>query len=164
ARLARPRVTPMIVIPRGLARAPIALYRVGLGGLLTTRMVLLEHRGRRSGQIRQVVLETLSVDHTALHLISGYGWRAQWLRNIEADPRVRVTCGWSRPRAGRATILPPAAGVAVLEEYRRRHPIATRLLAPALDLPELEATEPIPEYLAQDHPVVRVDLRTSHTH
>jgi len=151
----------MIVIPRRLARAPIALYRAGLGGLLTTRMVLLEHRGRRSGKIRQVVLETLSVDHTALHLISGYGWRAQWLRNIEADPRVRVTCGWSRPHAGRTTILPPAAGVAVLEDYRRRHPIATRFLAPALDLPELEATEPIPEYLAQERPVVRVDLRSA---
>jgi len=149
----------MIVIPRGLARAPIALYRAGLGGLLGRRFVLLEHRGRRSGRIRQVVLETLRVEDSTLHLISGYGWRAQWLRNIEADPRVRVTCGWARPRGGRATILPPAAGVAVLEEYRRRHPIATRLLAPALDLPELEATEPIPEELAQEHPVVRVDLK-----
>lgn len=154
----------MIVIPRRLARAPIALYRAGLGGLLTTRMVLLEHRGRRSGQIRQVVLETLSVDHSALHLISGYGWRAQWLRNIEADPRVRVTCGWSRPRAGHATILPPAAGVEVLEDYRRRHPIATRFLAPALELPELQAAEPIPEEVAQDHPVVRVDLKKTRTH
>lgn len=149
----------MIVIPRGIARAPIWLYRAGLGGLLGKRFVLLEHRGRRSGLIRQVVLETISVDATSIHVISGYGWRAQWLRNIETDPRVRVTCGWSRPRAARATVLPAEEAVAVLEDYRRRHPLATRMLAPALELPELAAAESIPESVAQDHPLVRVDVR-----
>src|SRR5699024_6473457 len=52
ARLAHPKVTPMIVIPRRLAGAPIARYRAVLGGLLTSRMVLLGHRGRCSGLIR----------------------------------------------------------------------------------------------------------------
>src|SRR5699024_12179618 len=77
--------------------------------------------------------------------------RCSTLSLHDALPILRVTCGWARPRGGRATILPPAAGVAVLEEYRHRHPIATRLLAPALDLPELEATEPIPEERSEEH-------------
>src|SRR5699024_11419300 len=72
----------MLKIPRRIARAPIALYRLGLGGLLGRRFVLLEHRGRRSGQIRQVVLETISVDPEVIHVVSGYGEQAQWLRNV----------------------------------------------------------------------------------
>ncbi len=39
--------------PRGLARIgfriPIILYRLGLGGLLGTRFLLLTHTGRKSG-------------------------------------------------------------------------------------------------------------------
>ncbi len=49
--------------PRGLARlgwrAPIWFYRLGLGGLLGRRFVLLNHIGRKSGQPRQAVLEVV---------------------------------------------------------------------------------------------------------
>lgn len=148
----------MLKIPRSLARAPIALYRVGLGGLLGRRFVLLEHRGRSSGLVRQVVLETLGVDADTIHVVSGYGWAAQWLRNVRADPRVRVTCGWSRPRVARAHILPAADGVAVLEDYRRRHPLAAKLLGPALGLPELAAEDVLPVELGEQLPVVRLRL------
>src|SRR5699024_10327770 len=100
----------MLKLPRRVARAPIALYRLGLGGLLGRRFVLLEHRGRRTSRIRQVVLETISVDPEVIHVVSGYGEQAQWLRNVRTDPRVRVTCVWARPRAARAQILPAAEG------------------------------------------------------
>lgn len=146
----------MIWIPRPIARAPIALYRMGLGGLLGRRFVLLEHRGRRSGQIRQVVLETLSVEQDMIHVVSGYGWSAQWLRNVGADPRVRVTCGWSRPRGAHALILPPDEAVTVLEDYRQRHPLSARVLGPALGLPQLASDDPLPTELSERLPVVRV--------
>lgn len=149
----------MLKIPRRIARAPIALYRLGLGGLLGRRFVLLEHRGRRSGQVRQVVLETISVDPEVIHVVSGYGEQAQWLRNVRADPRVRATCGWARPRAGRAQILPAAEGTAVLEDYRRRHPLATRVLGRALGLPALPADEPLPIEIGEHLLVVRLTLR-----
>ncbi|HIZ37880.1 MAG TPA: nitroreductase family deazaflavin-dependent oxidoreductase [Candidatus Ruania gallistercoris] len=149
----------MIRIPRPIARAPIALYRAGFGGLLGRRFVLLEHRGRISGQIRQVVLETLSVEADVIHVVSGYGWSAQWLRNVQADARVRVTCGWSRPRGGRALILQPDEAVTVLEDYRRRHRLATRALARALGYPQLGAEEPLETQLGEQLPVVRLSLR-----
>ncbi len=150
----------MLKIPRRIARAPIVLYRMGLGGLLSRRIVLLEHRGRRSGLVRQVVLETLSVAPETIHVVSGYGEEAQWLRNVRADPRVRVTCGWSRPRAARAHILPAAEGTAVLEDYRRRHPLAARVLGPALGLPSLAADEPLPVEVGERLLVVRLELRS----
>ncbi|WP_147917668.1 nitroreductase family deazaflavin-dependent oxidoreductase [Ruania zhangjianzhongii] len=147
-------------LPRSIARAPIALYRIGLGGLLGHRFVLLEHRGRRSGRIRQVVLETLGIDTNVIHVVSGYGWSAQWLRNLSADSRVRVTCGWSRPRGARAQILGPVDAVAVLEDYRQRHRLAARALAPALGLPQLASDAPLPVELGERLPVVRLTLRS----
>jgi hypothetical protein len=42
---------------RRLVRAPIWLYRIRAGGLLGTRMMMLEHIGRTSGERRYVVLE-----------------------------------------------------------------------------------------------------------
>lgn len=148
-------------IPRPIARAPIVLYRLGLGGLLGRRFVLLEHRGRRSGLIRQVVLETLSTEQDMIHVVSGYGWSAQWLRNVRADPRVRVTCGWARPRGARALILPPDEAVSVLDDYRQRHPLAARVLGSALELPQLSSDDPLPTELGERLLVVRLSLRAA---
>lgn len=44
---------------RRLMRAPIWLYRARLGFLFGSRMLLLEHTGRRSGARRYVVLEVI---------------------------------------------------------------------------------------------------------
>ena len=44
---------------RWLVRAPINLYRVGLGFLFGTRLLMLEHVGRRTGARRYVVLEVV---------------------------------------------------------------------------------------------------------
>jgi hypothetical protein len=47
---------------RALLRAPIWLYRAGLGGLLGRRVLLLTHIGRSTGRARQVVLEVAARD------------------------------------------------------------------------------------------------------
>ena len=47
---------------RWLLRAPIALYRLGLGGLLGQRFLCLTHAGRVSGRLRTTVIEVLSRD------------------------------------------------------------------------------------------------------
>jgi hypothetical protein len=49
-------------LSRLLWRAPIWLYRLGLGGLLGSHFVLLNHVGRKSGQPRQTVLEVVDRD------------------------------------------------------------------------------------------------------
>lgn len=52
--------------PRGLLRfllrAPIWLYRAGLGGLFGHRLIYIAHRGRRTGARREVVVETVRYD------------------------------------------------------------------------------------------------------
>lgn len=47
-------------VRRALLRAPVALYRAGLGGLLGSRLVLLTDTGRVSGEPRQEVLEVVA--------------------------------------------------------------------------------------------------------
>ncbi|MGC0273764.1 nitroreductase family deazaflavin-dependent oxidoreductase [Pseudactinotalea sp. Z1739] len=143
-------------LPRRLARAPIGVFRLGLGGVFAGRLLMLDHRGRRSGRIRSVVLETVAREGRAHVVVSGYGWSAQWLRNIAADPRVRLWSGWGSGRRARAEILSPAQGLAVLEDYRRAHPRAARLLSRALNLGPLMPDQPLPAGAAARLPVVRI--------
>lgn len=110
-------------IPRILARAPIPLYRAGFGFLLGRRLTMLEHRGRISGLPRYVVLEVLERDDDGLVVVSGYGDRAQWYRNVLAHPGGACGCGrgacavrplrqrGSPPRTCRSDWRPIATGI-----------------------------------------------------
>ncbi|MEV5653020.1 nitroreductase family deazaflavin-dependent oxidoreductase [Nocardia sp. NPDC052254] len=114
---------------RAVVRAPIGLYRAGLGFLFGRRMLMLEHIGRTSGARRYVVLEV--VDRPApgeFVIVSGFGTRAQWYRNIEAEPAVRVWVGLRRAVPAAAVAMDAAASGVALEQYRRTHPRAWRNL------------------------------------
>ncbi|MFD6953526.1 hypothetical protein A6A08_23440 [Nocardiopsis sp. TSRI0078] len=117
---AQPPATPT---RRALLRAPIWLYRLGLGALLGDRFVLLTHRGRTTGEVRQAVLEVVGGnDATGTVLVaSGYGSRSQWFRNILREPRVLFQVG-GRRRRGTATVLPPEESGQVLAHYAQRYP------------------------------------------
>ncbi|MGH8933767.1 MAG: nitroreductase family deazaflavin-dependent oxidoreductase [Egibacteraceae bacterium] len=118
---------------RALYRAPIWLYRLGLGGLLGGRFLLLTHIGRKSGRPRQVVLEVVGRhEESGGYLIaSGYGARSQWFRNILNDPHVRFQVGW-RHYTGLARPLPAEESGHRLRDYARRHPRTAAALMRAL--------------------------------
>lgn len=110
---------------RWLVRAPIWSYRAGLGFLFGSRLLMLEHIGRDSGRRRFVVLEV--VDHPAPNVYvsaSGFGPRAHWYRNIQADPNVRVSCGLRRHVAAIATPMTDEESAAALQRYAAQHPKA----------------------------------------
>jgi deazaflavin-dependent oxidoreductase (nitroreductase family) len=67
-------------------------------------MVLVETKGRRTGKTRQVPV-AMSREDDALWLIAQHGRHAGWVRNLEADPHVRVRLGrtW---RTGTASLVP----------------------------------------------------------
>ncbi|MGH3978832.1 MAG: nitroreductase family deazaflavin-dependent oxidoreductase [Pseudonocardiaceae bacterium] len=83
-------------IPRWLARAPIPVFRRGFGWVLGPRLLLLEHLGRRTKLPRYVVLEVLDHGPGEWYVVAAYGQHAQWLRNVQQHPRVRVW--WQRLR------------------------------------------------------------------
>lgn len=93
---------------RWFVRALIWLYRARLGAIFGGRLLMLEPRGRRFGKRHYVVLEVVEYPRPDSYVVvSGFGRKAQWYRNIEADPEVRV---WlcSRCPAG-AEARPPEA-------------------------------------------------------
>ncbi len=119
---------------RRLMRAPIWLYRARLGFLFGTRMLMLEHIGRKSGARRYVVLEVLGHPGPTDYVVaSGFGTRAQWYRNVQANPGVRVFVGSRPPADAVARLLTPAAGQAALEDYTARHPRAWGNFKPVIE-------------------------------
>jgi hypothetical protein len=86
---------------RWVVRVPVGLYRARLGFLLGPRLLMLEHTGRKSGARRHVVLEVVGHPQPGSYVVvSGFGDRAQWFRNVRADPRVRVFAGRCPPLHG----------------------------------------------------------------
>jgi deazaflavin-dependent oxidoreductase (nitroreductase family) len=74
-------------------------------GLAPRVYALLETTGRRTGQRRRTpVGNGLAAGSDTFWLISEHGMRADYVRNIQSDPRVRVKIG-RRWRAGTAHIL-----------------------------------------------------------
>ncbi|MGW5441531.1 nitroreductase family deazaflavin-dependent oxidoreductase [Nocardia asteroides] len=119
---------------RRFVRAPIALYRLGLGFMFGTRLLMLEHIGRRTGARRYVVLEV--VDRPApgeYVIVSGFGDRAQWYRNIRAHSDVRVWCGLRRAAQATATPMTDAEAAVALDRYIRNHPGAWKNLRAAIE-------------------------------
>ena len=110
---------------RWLVRAPIRLYRAGLGFLLGTRMLMIEHTGRSSGARRYVVLEV--VDHPTPDeyvIVSGFGEKSHWYRNIQAQPKIRVWSGLRRALPATATPMSDQQAATALERYAELHPRA----------------------------------------
>jgi deazaflavin-dependent oxidoreductase (nitroreductase family) len=119
---------------RRLMRTPIWLYRTRLRFLFGSRMLMLEHIGRRSGARRYVVLEV--VDHPTPDtyvVVSGFGVRAQWFRNVQANPHVRIFVAGQPPAHAAARMLTPAEADAALDAYIRRHPRAWALFKPVIE-------------------------------
>jgi deazaflavin-dependent oxidoreductase (nitroreductase family) len=76
---------------------------VARAGLPTPSVVILETIGRRSGQPRRVPVTRL-LEGDTLWIVTEHGRKAAYVRNIEANPRVRVRAG-RRWRGGTATVL-----------------------------------------------------------
>ncbi|WP_306306921.1 nitroreductase family deazaflavin-dependent oxidoreductase [Nocardia thailandica] len=115
-------------------RAPIIVYRVGLGFLFGTRLLMLEHIGRRTGARRYVVLEV--VDRPApgeYVIVSGFGDRAQWYRNIQAHRGVRVWCGLRRAAPATSVPMTAAESAAALNRYIQTHPGAWKKLRATIE-------------------------------
>ncbi len=112
-----------------LLRLPAYLYRLRLGWLLGKRFLLLRHRGRLTGRTYCTVLEVIRHDPSSEEsvVVSAWGDRADWYRNIRANPPLDVETG-SRRYVPVVRFLGPEHGYQELTDYVRRHPRAARFL------------------------------------
>lgn len=120
---------------RFLFRLPKILFHLRLNWIFSHRLLMLVHVGRRSGLRRRTVVETLRRDRESDRyiLVSGYGERSQWFRNIVAPPDVEVRVGFRRRRM-RAVPLAHDQAVEELVRYHRRYPRRLTYLSRMLGL------------------------------
>ena len=112
--------------------------RAARAGLPLPGYVILETRGRRSGQLRRVPVGKAQQGNT-LWVIAEHGLKAGYVRNIQAEPRVRVRIG-RRWRSATAEVLPD-------DDWRARQRRLPNRLNSAIV--RVMATEPV---------TVRIDL------
>ncbi|HEX6819134.1 MAG TPA: nitroreductase family deazaflavin-dependent oxidoreductase [Ktedonobacterales bacterium] len=112
--------------PRGLLKwafnVPRLLYRVHLGWLLGHRFLLLTHRGRKTGVLHQTILEVVRYDPRTREstVLSAYGDRSDWYRNIQAHLALELRTGRDRYTPAQRTLTPDET-YTVLADYRRRY-------------------------------------------
>jgi deazaflavin-dependent oxidoreductase (nitroreductase family) len=95
---------------------------------LAPSVALLETTGRRSGEPRRTpVTNGLQRGTDTFWLVAEHGRKAAYVRNIEADPRVRVRIG-RRWRSGVAHVLDEDDPVVRQRTLPRLHSIAVRTL------------------------------------
>jgi deazaflavin-dependent oxidoreductase (nitroreductase family) len=123
------------------SRLPIYLYRLNLGWLLGHRFLLLVHRGRESGLLRETVLEVLLHDPATREsvVLSAWGEEADWYRNIGAAPALEVQTG-GQGYVPEQRFLAPEENHTVISDYGRRHPLAFRVFTRVFGYP-LDGTE-----------------------
>ncbi len=74
---------------KAVTKLPVGLFRLGLGPLVGRFCLLLTTTGRVSGLPRTTAVRFYEHEGR-LYVISGWGARAQWVRNLEADPSVTI--------------------------------------------------------------------------
>lgn len=90
-------------------RFMVLMFRLGLGnwgnGPQTSQVMVLVHKGRKSGLLRKTPVNYAVVDDQ-IYCTAAFGQRADWYRNVVADPHVQVWLpdGWY---AGEAEEVPP---------------------------------------------------------
>ena len=100
---------------------PQLIYAIGLGPIYGRIVLLLTTTGRKSGKPRVTPLQYEEIDGD-IYIGSARGTKADWWRNIAANPIVWVQVK-SRKFEGRAELVTDLKRVADFLEYRlQKHP------------------------------------------
>ncbi len=145
--------------PRGLLRwglrFPIWLYRLRLGWLLGNRFLLLNHIGRKSGQVRQNVVEVVKYNKQSdsFFVVSGWGNKSDWYQNIHKNPGVVINVG-GRKLEVRAEDIPLSESGDILGEYTRKYPMAFKELTRVFLHEQMQPGKESAQRLAKMMPMV----------
>ncbi len=130
------------------ARLFRAVYALGLGPIVGRWILLLTTTGRKTGRKRVTALQYEEVDG-AYWLGSSRGTRADWYRNLVAEPIVEVQVRSVRFR-GRAEAISDAKRVADFLELRlARHPRMIGRILEMEGLPSRPSRQQLADYASR---------------
>jgi deazaflavin-dependent oxidoreductase (nitroreductase family) len=140
---------------RWLLRMPRWLYHAGLGWILGQRFLLLRYVGRKSGLLRETVIEVVGHDkeNDTYYVASGWGDRSDWFQSIRTNPDVQIQVG-RRKLSARAQVVDAEEGARQLFVYARNHPSAFRELSRLITGKAFEGTDKECHEFARMVPVI----------
>lgn len=118
---------------RLLFKAPINLWRLGLGPLIGHILMIITHKGRKSGLPRRTMVEYHKHDGT-IYAPCAFGPRSDWYRNIAADPRVTVQTAVGTQSMIAARVTADKEILSVYALFRRRDPPLLKWYLHSLDI------------------------------
>lgn len=132
-----------------LIKAPPRIaYALGLGPAIGRLVLLLTTKGRRTGSPRVTPLQYEEIDGL-FYVASATGSRADWFRNVRAEPRVEVRVK-GRRFTGTAEIIIERGAIADFLELRlRRHPKMVGAMMRADGLPSRPTRTQLESYAAK---------------
>ncbi len=144
--------SPQSAVISFLYRAPLLLWRMGLGWLLPRSMLVLTTRGRVSGLPRHTMLEHVAHDGRVI-IGSAWGDRSQWARNLAADPVISAETWSGGVTRGRVRAISDESTLRTLQArlMRSRDPVANQISDATFLFWQIEpadVTAPVP--LARD--------------
>ncbi len=112
---------------RWVGKWMIIVYRFHLGWLMGHRFLLVTHRGRKTGKVRQTGVMVLRYDYQSREafVVAGNAY-ADWYRNIHASPALEVSLGRQRYRPEQR-FLEVQEIAELLAWSRQRHPVKARI-------------------------------------
>ncbi|HSX10019.1 MAG TPA: nitroreductase family deazaflavin-dependent oxidoreductase [Candidatus Saccharimonadales bacterium] len=133
-------VSSFISKPKGilklLYKLPVYLYKWHVGWILGRRFLMITHIGRKSGKKHQTVLEVIHYDPSTQEfiVISGYGEKSDWYKNIVKTPVVEVQVKGTR-FVPKQRILSPEETFTLFDTYRKEHPLAFKAIISGMGYP-----------------------------
>ena len=135
-------------------RLPVSVYRRGWGGLLGHTFLVVDHAGRKTGLPHSTVAMVLSHDLRTNEAVicSAWGPDTDWIRNIRARPALQVHLGRDS-FTPQQRFLSEDESLAVLAEFRHRHPGRSRLITSILGWGDLRSDSAARDFV-RSHPFV----------
>lgn len=100
-------------------KTALFLWRMGFGRLLGRTLLVLTTRGRNTGRPRHTMVAYVRVAGRD-YVLTGWGTRTQWFRNLKANPRVTVQTGLSTYSANARLVTEEAEFTAVVHRLLER--------------------------------------------
>lgn len=106
---------------RAVLKAPSYLYSAHLGFVFGHRFLMIEHRGRTSGNTYRTVIEVAGRADDEWICTSGTGPTADWYRNLQAGGLEAVWIG-SHRHAASVRFLEAEEAAEFMARYEHEHP------------------------------------------
>jgi deazaflavin-dependent oxidoreductase (nitroreductase family) len=103
------------------------LYDSGKGWIVGKIILLLAHTGRKSGTSYVTPLQYEKIDGS-YYVAAGRGLKADWFRNVQANPDVHVRVGRVEFDCEAETVTDPERAADFLEYRLKHHPLMVGLI------------------------------------